>query len=66
MFRLPPRLKISADQAGIKYSLDPKIGYGKPDQNGTVTKKPQAIDPLGKYQRAGCFGGGYWTIMIWS
>ena len=30
-----------ARQAGINYMLDPKIGYGQPDQNGVVKPEPQ-------------------------
>jgi type II secretory pathway component GspD/PulD (secretin) len=30
-----------ARQAGINYMLDPKIGYGQPDQNGQVRPEPQ-------------------------
>ncbi|MGA2248067.1 MAG: secretin N-terminal domain-containing protein [Verrucomicrobiota bacterium] len=30
-----------ARQAGINYMLDPKIGYGQPDQNGQVKVEPQ-------------------------
>jgi len=30
-----------ARQAGINYMLDPKIGYGQPDQNGQVRAEPQ-------------------------
>ncbi len=30
-----------ARQAGINYMLDPKIGYGVPDQNGIVKTEPQ-------------------------
>jgi type IV pilus assembly protein PilQ len=30
-----------ARQAGINYMLDPKIGYGQPDQNGQVKAEPQ-------------------------
>src|SRR5580698_7426346 len=30
-----------ARQAGINYLLDPKIGYGQPDQNGQVKPEPQ-------------------------
>ncbi|HUZ06812.1 MAG TPA: secretin N-terminal domain-containing protein [Candidatus Paceibacterota bacterium] len=29
-----------ARQAGINYLLDPKIGYGLPDQNGTIKPEP--------------------------
>ena len=29
-----------ARQAGINYLLDPKIGYGQPDQNGQVKQEP--------------------------
>ena len=29
-----------ARQAGINYMLDPKIGYGQPDQNGQVKPEP--------------------------
>ncbi len=30
-----------ARQAGINYMLDPKIGFGQPDQNGQVKPEPQ-------------------------
>jgi hypothetical protein len=30
-----------ARQAGIKYVLDPKIGYGQPDQNGQIKPEPR-------------------------
>jgi general secretion pathway protein D len=30
-----------ARQAGINYMLDPKIGFGQPDQNGQVRTEPQ-------------------------
>jgi type II secretory pathway component GspD/PulD (secretin) len=30
-----------ARQAGINYMLDPKIGYGQPDQNGQARPEPQ-------------------------
>jgi general secretion pathway protein D len=30
-----------ARQAGINYMLDPKIGYGQPDQNGQLKPEPQ-------------------------
>ena len=30
-----------ARQAGINYMLDPKIGYGQPDQNGQIKPEPQ-------------------------
>ena len=30
-----------ARQAGINYMLDPKIGYGQPDQNGQIKAEPQ-------------------------
>ena len=30
-----------ARQAGINYMLDPKIGYGQPDQNGQTRAEPQ-------------------------
>ena len=29
-----------ARQAGINYLMDPKIGYGQPDQNGTIKPEP--------------------------
>lgn len=30
-----------ARQAGINYMMDPKIGYGQPDQNGQIKPEPQ-------------------------
>jgi type II secretory pathway component GspD/PulD (secretin) len=30
-----------ARQAGINYMLDPRIGYGQPDQNGQIKAEPQ-------------------------
>jgi len=38
---LTSAIKNLARQAGINYILDPKIGYGQPDENGKIKSEPK-------------------------